>query len=877
MTNNFKVKSLVLAMGMTFMSMPVLAEDEANNDEDAQTMVIVGSRSAPRSVGDSPVPVDVISAEELMSNGTSDMTSLLAQVAPSFNVAAQPISDAATMVRPANLRGLSPDSTLILVNGKRRHRSAVIAFLGGGISDGAQGPDISVIPAVALKQVEILRDGASAQYGSDAIAGVINFVLKDNSSGGIFEAKVGQFSEGDGDQVTFAGNIGMPLTERGFASFSFEFNEQDATDRSVQRSDAAGLIAAGNTSVANPAQIWGQPEIKDDMKLFMNVGLELDSNSEAYMFGNWAERAVDGGFFYRNPNTRGGVFAGPGIDDGIGLDGEGNPILTPTILVGDLTPGALDNSACPVVRIDANGVPNAAALGSLEAANCFAFNLMFPGGFTPRFGGDVTDVSLVIGTRGEYADGTSYDFSASVGQNQADFRIRNTVNANLGPLTPTSFKPGSYTQLEKSANADFSKDLETGLSSLVMSYGFEFREESFEITNGDSASFANTLGSEVDLANQGFSIGSNGFQGFNPSIAGVFSRRSKGAYIDIETYFTDDLMLDFAARYEDFSDFGSTFDWKLSSKYNITDDIGIRGSVSTGFRAPTIGQSNVRNVSTSFSPGINGGLQEIATVPPTSAAGIQQGGRALKPEESTSFTLGMVYESGDFFLTVDYFDIDVDGRISQTSDRVLDDDDRAELVAAGNPDAINLSAIRFFTNDFDTNTRGVDLVANYSHDLGAGELKYALNYNWTDTEVTFAGAFVDATKVEQLEQNLPNNRGSLTFNYSQDDWNLITRVNYYGSFFEAHLDSGDLPIYADNNILVDAEFNMDLSDSFGFAIGVNNLFDEFPLELNSLTAFDEDGQPAGNYGSDVVGAKYPTTSPYGFNGRFLYVKATYRY
>ncbi|MBV1908744.1 MAG: TonB-dependent receptor [Kangiellaceae bacterium] len=852
MTNNFKVKSLILAMGVTLMSAPVYAEDEAAAEDEGQVMVVVGSRAAPRSVGDSPVPVDVISAEEMMANGTSDMTSLLAQVAPSFNVGAQPISDAATMVRPANLRGLSPDSTLVLVNGKRRHRSAVIAFLGGGISDGAQGPDIAVIPAIALKQVEVLRDGASAQYGSDAIAGVINFVLKDNSDSGVLEVKAGEYAEGDGDQLTIAGNIGMPLTERGFASFSFEFNEQDATSRSVQRDDAAAFAAAG-LPVADPAQIWGAPEIKDDMKLFMNVGLELDNNSEAYMFGNWAEREVDGGFFFRNPNTRSGVFGGPGV---VETDGS----TTPTILVGDLTPGAQDNSACPIVRIDANGVPDATALGSLEAANCFAFNLMFPGGFTPRFGGDVTDVSIVMGTRGEYSDGTTYDFSAGVGQNQADFRIRNTINANLGPLTPTEFEPGSYTQLEKSANADFSKDLETDMSSLTVSYGFEFREESFEITNGDSASFTNTLGTDVDLAVQGFSLGSNGFQGFNPSIAGVFSRRSKGAYFDAESYVTDSFMVDFAARYEDFSDFGSTFDWKLSTKFDITDDLAIRGSVSTGFRAPTIGQSSVRNVSTSFSP--SGGLQEIATVPPTSDTGILLGGKALQPEESESFTLGAVYQNGDFFLTVDYFDISVDGRISQTSDIALDDADRAFLVANGNPDAINLSAIRYFTNDFDTSTRGVDLVANYSHELGAGDLKYSFTYNWTDTEVVSSGEFVGEGKIVQLEQNLPNNRANFSINYSQDDWRLVTKASYYGSFTELHLDSLSLPIFAGNTILLDAEFAYDVSESLTLALGSNNLLDEYP---------DENPHQGG------WGAKYPTTSPFGFNGRFVYGKATYRF
>jgi len=859
-------------MGVTFASTPVFAEDEANEEDEAQTMVIVGSRAAPRSVGDSPVPVDVISAQELLSNGTTDMTSLLATVAPSFNVNTQPISDAATMVRPANLRGLSPDSTLVLVNGKRRHRSAVIAFLGGGISDGAQGPDLAVIPAIALKQVEILRDGASAQYGSDAIAGVLNFVLKDNSSGGLLEAKIGEFSEGDGDQITFAGNVGVPLTERGFANFSFEFNDQKATDRSVQRDDAQALIDAGNTAVANPAQIWGNPEVKDDMKLFMNVGLELDNNSEAYIFGNWAERTVDGGFFFRNPNTRPAVFQGPGVDDG-NVDDDGNTVLTPTILVGDLTPGASDNSACPIVRV-INNVPDPTALAALSGATpggCFSFNEMFPGGFTPRFGGDVTDVSLVMGTRGEFTGGTSYDFSVSVGQNQADFRIRNTVNSNLGPLTPTSFKPGSYTQLEKSANADFSKGLETDLSSLTLSYGLEFREESFEITNGDAASFANTLGTDVDLANQGFSIGSNGFQGFNPRIAGVFSRRSRAAYVDVETYFTDEFMVDFAARYEDFDDFGSTFDWKLSSKYDVTDSFSVRASVSTGFRAPTIGQSNVQNVSTSFSP--SGGLQEIATVPPTSNTGLLLGGTALQPEESQSFTLGAVYENSGFFLTVDYFDIDIEGRISQTSDIRLTDQDRADLVAGGDPDAVNLAAIRYFTNDFDTSTRGIDLVASYSHDLGAGAMKYAFNYNWTDTEITKiyehtlsngdVVTFVGSGKVTQLEQNLPNNRSSISMNYSQDDWRLLVRGNYYGSFTELHLDSEDLTIYADNAFLVDAEFAYDLSDSFTVTLGANNLFDEYPTD--------------NPFGAGVAGAAYPVTSPFGFNGRFVYAKATYSY
>ena len=223
-------------MGMTCVALPVMAAEEENKKDDAEVIVVVGSRAAPRSVADSPVPIDVISGNELMANGPSDMATLLRTVTPSYNVNAQAISDGATIVRPANLRGLSPDSTLVLINGKRRHKGSIIAFSGGGIADGAQSPDVSTIPAIALKQVEVLRDGASAQYGSDAVAGVINFVLNDNDSGGMIEAKMGAFSEGDGELITISGNVGLPLSDNGFINLSFESNQQDATSRSTQRS-----------------------------------------------------------------------------------------------------------------------------------------------------------------------------------------------------------------------------------------------------------------------------------------------------------------------------------------------------------------------------------------------------------------------------------------------------------------------------------------------------------------------------------------------------------------------------------------------------------------------------------------------------------------
>jgi iron complex outermembrane receptor protein len=816
-----------------------MAAEEENKKDDAEVIVVVGSRAAPRSVADSPVPIDVISGNELMANGPSDMATLLRTVTPSYNVNAQAISDGATIVRPANLRGLSPDSTLVLINGKRRHKGSIIAFSGGGIADGAQSPDVSTIPAIALKQVEVLRDGASAQYGSDAVAGVINFVLNDNDSGGMIEAKMGAFSEGDGELITISGNVGLPLSDNGFINLSFESNQQDATSRSTQRSDAQGLIDAGNSDVRTPAaQVWGSPEISDDLKLFVNAGIDLDGDSEAYLFGNWSEKTVEGGFYFRNPNTRSGIFKGPTLADG-----------SASILTADLTPGATDNSACPVVAIVDNA-PDAAALASLSGANCYAHNLRFPGGFTPFFGGDVVDLSLFVGTRGEFSNGVLYDFSAGVGEHSTEFRIGNTINSSLGPDTPTEFTPGAYAQLEKSLNADFSKEVDRilGLESLVVSYGVELRQETFTITAGDEASFK--LGPLVD---QGFSIGSNGFPGFKPADAGSSSRTSKAAYFDTEAQISDAFMTQVAFRFEDFSDFGSNFSWKLASIYDLSDSFKIRGSVGTGFRAPTIGQSNVRNVQTQA---VDGVLVDIATLPPTNAVSARFGGQELTPEEATSYAFGGVYQDGDFFLTVDYFNIEVTDRITQTSAIDLTDADRSELTALGVTDAIGLSKVKFFTNDFDTTTQGIDVVANYSNEAFGGDMGYALAYNWTETTVDKFGANVNETKLNRLERGLPEQKGSFTVDYSADDWTLMARANYYGEWFQFSPN-----ITGDAVVLLDAEFAYNFDGGTAVSVGVNNLTDD-----NGPVAV---GAPSGR--------SYASTSPYGFNGRFMYAKVSHRF
>ena len=823
-------------------------ESEEAEAKDVEKIAVVGTRAAPRSVGDSPVPVDIISSDEFQNQGATDMVSMMQTVVPSFNVNDQPINDASTLVRPANLRGMASDHTLVLVNGKRRHRSAVITFLGGGLSDGAQGPDISVIPSSALKQVEVLRDGAAAQYGSDAIAGVVNFVLKDADEGGMFEARYGSYYEGDGDMMQVSGNIGLPLSENGFINLSAEYRTSDPTSRSVQRDDAAALIAAGNTFVADPAQIWGSPEIKDDIKVFANLGLELSDNAEAYMFGNYAEREVEGGFYYRNPHNRGGV------NDG-GTDADGNQLL----LVGDLTGDMSGN--CPTdILVGDNVLQNPRYIE--EVANnpdCFAFNEMFPGGFTPRFGGTVQDMSLVFGTRGELANEIGYDVSLNLGQNEIDFAISNTINPSMGPETPTSFKPGTYVQSEQTLDIDLTKPIEVGLNEpLYLAGGFQYRHESYEAKAGDIASY--TIG---PLASQGFGIGSNGFPGLSNKSQGEASRNNIAFYLDAELYLTDDFLVAAAVRYEDFSDFGNTTKGKLSARYQVTDSIAFRGAYSTGFKAPTIGQSTVRNVTTAF--GSSGQLEDQATLPPTDPISVQKGGTPLTPEESVSMSFGVVAEfDNGLFLTADYYNIEVTDRISTTSAIALTEEDIAALLAQGVSDASSFSAVKFFTNDFETTTEGLDVVANYSQDMFGGETKYSLAYNWTSTTVDQASENITPERVRMLEDNLPATRWSFTANHTNGDWRVLGRVNYYGSIFEDHLDSG-LPI--DNigsELSLDVEVGYSVSENLQLVVGAKNALDEYP---------DRNTQ----YDNEIAGAAYPVTSPLGINGGFYYVRGIYTF
>ena len=609
----------------------VLAEGE---EEEVEELVVIGTRAQPRSVLDSSVPIDVIDSESLIDQGASDMNFMLRTLVPSFHVNMQPGRDASALQNPINLRALAPDHTLILVNGKRRHRAATITWLSDGRSNGAQGPDISVIPGIALKQVEVLRDGAAAQYGSDAIAGVINFVLKDDSEGGELEFRYGRYDEGNNEEKTrVSGNLGMPLTDQGFANVSFEYSSDSPTVRSVLRNDVRGMIEGGNTHIDDPAHVWGSPDIQGNIKTFFNLGMDLDVDRQVYAFGNYARRKVTTGFFYREPEDEGGVFA---LDKDFTVEpyevapydhddnSETPKITTKTTrtyripLIYDRTATGTNYSKAtegtcfkyvdevddhindprvpPDPQANTSGLPP--DLERLLADDdCFSYHEWFPGGFQPTFGGNVTDYSLVVGMKG-VVNRLSYDISASLGENEADYFIRNTVNPSWGPDSPTAFDLGSYIQKETNFNIDVSYLADVGLASdLNVAAGLEWREEEFEITLGDRESW-----DRGEYFGNGAKNGSNGFGGFSPTAAGKWDRENKAAYLDLEVDVRPNWTVGGAVRWEDFDNFGTETTAKMSTRIQASETFALRGSFGTGFRAPTPGQQNAYNISTIFDP-----------------------------------------------------------------------------------------------------------------------------------------------------------------------------------------------------------------------------------------------------------------------------------
>ncbi len=807
-------------------------------------LVVVGSRAQPRSVTESPVPIDAIQLDDVISQGSTTLDYQLRTLIPSFNVATHPISDAATLVRPISLRNLAHDHTLVLVNGKRRHRSSVIAWF-AGVTDGAQGPDISTIPAIALRQVEVLRDGASAQYGSDAIAGVINFQLKDAREGGSVEFNTGTYRAGDGTSYTIAGNIGLPLGESGFANLSLEYGSSDPTNRSVQRADAAAIIAAGNTAVADPAQIWGNPAIDDDVKFFGNFGHLFRNGLQLYGHTNYAEKKVTEGFYFRNPNNRANIYS---LDDG------------ETLLIGDVLDardGVVDGSAnCPTVRVT-NNAPDQTALARVFGdPNCFSFQEIAPGGFTPQFGGVVTDMSVVSGVRGVLANGMTWDASASYGAHESDFFFKNTVNASLGPETPRDFDPGLYRQEDVNLNFDVSY---AATDMINVAAGTEWRNERFEIGPGGKPSW------EVGpYAAQGFVSGSNGFPGFPDYTAGAWNRSNVALYGDLELQDPNDRWtVGGALRFEHFDLFGPTTNGKLSARLELTDAISVRGGISTGFRAPTPGQQNTLNVQTTIDPKTLQ-LVDSANVPSTFLAAELKGGKPLEPETSVNTTAGLVVDTGSFTLTADYFRVDVSNRLALSQTFTLTEDERALLLSEGIASAGTLAFFRFFINDFSSRNQGIDLVSTYSPSALGGKTVFSYAMNYTHTELTEESDLLTAGDVLGLQRGVPRIRWNAAVNQRVGRVGLLGRLNYFGSWvdhFDARFVRGaDSPLL-EGRYIVDLEASISLTDNLSLAFGGQNVFNTFSQRMDLF--------------AEIFGLPYSQFTPWGLSGGYYYARINY--
>lgn len=847
------VSPLALAAALiTASAMPSIAhaQDVAAEtaEESGPEIVITGSRRTMRSAADAVAPVDLISAAELRQQPSPDVSNNLRVVVPSLNVNDNGISGTSAGIRPVTLRGLSPDHTLVLINGKRMGRSADVPTFSGGISDGSQSPDVSILPSIALKQVQVLRDGAAAQYGADAIAGVINFIMDDSSTGGTIQAQYGSTYAGDGDSYQIAGTYGTKLGSSGFLRGSFEYSSNDRAVRAVQRSDAAALQAAGWPEIKDPATRFGTPEIRDNIKALVNLGTDTGFGGELYAFGGYNQRKTSVDFFYRNPTDRDAVFTNGGY-----------------FLVGDMTPD--DGVSCPGTGDDRIAVGSADALQRLTAIaatpNCFTAFSVHPGGYTPYFINRVSSLYGTMGLRGELLDKLTYDFSVGANRYQMKISVHNSLNPSLGSLSPTDFENnGQRIQSELVANADFSYPLEIGFAKpLNIAFGSQFHRERFEVVAGQPESYEAGV-----LATQGFQIGEDAYAGYSPEIAGAWARNNVSLYLDLETNPIEQLDLGAALRYEHYSDFGSEVTYKLSGMFHFTRDIAVRSTYATGFHAPSPGQQNYTGLGQELTS--TGALVQAGVIPSTNPIALAVGGQALKPEKSKSFSAGFVFDKSWFSLTVDYFRINMRDRLTQSATYSLTNAQRDALVAAGYAFASQIGTFRFFTNDFSSRTEGVDVVATVPlHVLSSGRTTFSLNANYTKNTVTSydptdPGELLSEARVIQLERNLPRYRGNATLSHDSGNLHGFARLNYYGKYTELHVNSLGLRIDAGSEITADAEVGYRLDNGVDISVGAQDVFNNYP-DLNPYRT--------------ILGSKYPTTAPMGVAGGTYYLRVGFNF
>ncbi len=792
-------------------------------------VVVTGTRRATRTEFDSSVPIDVVSAADLASTPSPDLNDKLAQSVPSFNVQRLPLNDGAIFNRPATLRGLSPDQTLVLINGKRRHRSAYIDVT----AQGAQAVDLAEIPLAAIERVEVLRDGASAQYGSDAIAGVINVILKDKpGASGYLQGSV--YHAGDGGAYLGGVNAGWALGQRGTLNLTLEGGAGDATSRSHQRPNAQALIDAGNPYVHRPAvQRFGQPDTRSFIA-FVNSKYKLTDSAEAYLFGNFGYHWGENDFNYRSP-TQGGVFQSTQSGD---------------VLAGNL-------AKLPKQYQDWYN-NNPAALSG------------YPGGFTPRFSATSLDGSAVAGVRGEITPDLSWDASGRYGINHIGYYIRDTLNASEGPTSLKAFNTGTKQQTELGANLDFNYSLAAGLPDPInIAFGSEVRRESYTAGTGDPDSYA--IG---PLGAIGLAGGSNGFFGSGPTQAGTWGRNSIAGYVDVDADLTKRFNVGAAGRLENYSDAGSAATGKVSSRLTVVDRFNLRGALSTGFRAPTPGQQNLTNTNQFPSPD-GSVIQTNGTIPSTNAISSLKGGVPLKPEKSVNISLGFVTQPvKQLTFSADVYRIDIRDRIGLSQRYTLTPDEQAGLVASGVAAADGLTSFNFFVNGYKTRTQGLDLVLAYGIDLSPRSklnLTGAANFNQTKV-LSFKDGVIDARSRQYLEDRLPKRVATLAAEYVFGNASILGRAREYGSWTEPLDQTTDASGHLIYNQTFGEEVFFDLAASYGFTphfkltLGAENIFNNYP----DRAKYPNSPEAAAAGVTPSNGRVYPSQRPYEADGARYY-------
>lgn len=773
----------------------VVAPRAATRAEDVrlEQVIVTGTRSQERTASASLSPIDIISADSLNASGSEELGAVLARLIPSITFPRPSLVDGAELARPAQLRGLSPDQVLVLVNGKRRHTGAFVN-LGGAAGRGSAPVDLNAIPVSAIDHIEVLRDGASARYGSDAIAGVINVILKHDASGGSVSTKYGQYNKGDGIQRQVAANTGVALGDSGWFNLSAEASDNAYTNRA---GDDLRPASVGSTTYGQQVFRQGEPA-NDNLKLFLNSELALSEAAQLYAFGGYRKTHGQTAAFYRASNNSGNV-----------------PQL-------------------------------------------------YPNGYLPLINGTLEDASLTAGLRGELGNDWRYDLSASYGRNDYGISTRTLNRAlfNDTGSTPLSFDNGRLTSEQKQLSLDLARDVDLGWlpNPLSVAVGVEYLQQGYEVKEGDWQSY--------------YKSGSQGYAGFRDADAGSWNRHNLAQYLDIETNLTDKLAVSGALRHEDYSDFGANVSGALSARYDFTPAVALRGSVSTGFRAPSLAQQHFASTSSQL---VDGVIQEAGIFPVDARVSRLLGADDLQAEKSRNYSLGLVlHPAENLQVTADVYRIDIRDRITLSSNLRLNQTAIDYLQNQGVGD-INYTSARYFTNGADTRTTGLDLVATYRYSFDSGvRWNTTAGYNYNHTKVTdtkqdpaiLAQLGLATTSLLERRERLgllgdtsPEHKLTLGNDFNLGNWTVRSNLVRYGSFTSYQNDTS----FPDQTFA--AAWLLDLAvdysyDNWLFTLGGDNVTNQVPASLDF----------ANSSGGNL---KYSTYSPYGYSGAFYYAKLSY--